>query len=479
VSRAFRSVGAQLSLALLIVVAVALGVVYETVVPSLENRLIETRTSQLEEAGANLALRVPGTPVDEQNFVENASASTNARVLLVSLLAAEPEPLLQVFRDSRGATLSEDVQSDPIAIRALLRERSESGTVDRGGRRYAEAAVFVPSRSAALLLTDSLQGQLSSVHQVQRRLLIAAGAALLIALLLGYGGAWLFARRIRRLERAADRIASGRFDEPVRDTGGGELRRLADAFERMRVRLAQLDDARREFVANASHELRTPLFSLGGFLELLSDEELDEPTRREFLASMHEQVARLTKLASDLLDLTRLDAGRLTVQREPVDLGALAEELAEEFHPVAQGTEHSLQATASEPVFADADELRVLQIGRILVENALLHTPPGIAVRVRASLRDGQAVLEVEDEGPGIASEQLNQLFERFYRLDGTRASGSGLGLAIARELAELMDGTIEVDSRPGQTVFRLALPREKTASPEPFSREKPLSASA
>jgi two-component system, OmpR family, sensor kinase len=120
----------------------------------------------------------------------------------------------------------------------------------------------------------------------------------------------------------------------------------------------------------------------------------------------------------------------------------------------------------------------VLQIGRILVENALLHTPPGIAVRVHASLRDGQAVLEVEDEGPGIASEQLDQLFERFYRLDGTRASGSGLGLAIARELAQLMDGTIEVDSRPGQTVFRLALPSEKTASPGLFSREKPLSTS-
>jgi signal transduction histidine kinase len=478
VSRAFRSVGAQLSLALLIVVAVALGVVYENVVPSLKNRLIETRISQLEEAGANLALRVPGTPVDEQNFVENAAASTNARVLLVSLLAAEPEPLLQVFRDSRGATLSEDIQSDPIAIRALLSERSESGTVERGGRRYAEAVVLVPSRSAALLLTDSLSSQLSSVHQVQRRLLIATGAALLIALLLGYGGAWMFARRIRRLERAADRIASGRFDEPVRDTGGGELRRLADAFERMRVRLAQLDDARREFVANASHELRTPLFSLGGFLELLSDEELDEPTRREFLASMREQVTRLTKLASDLLDLTRLDAGRLTVEREPVDLLALAEELAEEFRPVAQGTEHSLRVAASEPVFADADELRVLQIGRILVENALLHTPPGAAVQVRSSLWDGQAVLEVEDEGPGIAAEQLEQLFERFYRLDGTRASGSGLGLAIARELAELMDGRIEAESLPGRTVFRLLLPEANAADAESFSREKPLSAS-
>ena len=193
---------------------------------------------------------------------------------------------------------------------------------------------------------------------------------------------------------------------------------------------------------------------------------------------MQEQVARLTKLASDLLDLTRLDAGRLTVQREPVDLTALAGELAEEFRPVAQGTEHSLRAAISEPVFADGDELRVLQIGRILVENALLHTPPGTTVRVHARLENGQAALEVEDEGPGIPSEQLEPLFERFYRLDGTRASGSGLGLAIARELAELMDGTIEVDSRPGRTVFRLVLPREKRPSPEPFSREKPLSAS-
>jgi signal transduction histidine kinase len=247
----------------------------------------------------------------------------------------------------------------------------------------------------------------------------------------------------------------------------------------MRMRLAQLDDARRAFVANASHELRTPLFSLGGFLELLDDEELDEPTKREFLFSMREQVVRLTKLASDLLDLTRLDSGRLTVEREPVDLAALAEELAEEFRPVAGRTEHGLEVGAAEPVFADADELRVLQIGRILVENALLHTPPGTCVRVGARLRDGRAVLEVEDEGPGIPADQREQLFERFYRLDGTRASGSGLGLAIARELAELMNGTIEAASRSGRTLFSLALPESPASPAEPFPRETSLSAGA
>jgi signal transduction histidine kinase len=187
---------------------------------------------------------------------------------------------------------------------------------------------------------------------------------------------------------------------------------------------------------------------------------------------MREQVTRLTKLASDLLDLTRLDAGRLTVAREPVYLAGLAEELVEEFGPAAQASDHELRLEPHGAAVADADELRVLQIGRILVENALLHTPAGTPVRVRASVRDGRAMLEVQDEGPGIAPSHQGQLFERFFRLDGTRASGSGLGLAIAKQLAELMDGAVELESRPGRTVFSLVLPRAETTQ-GPFPREK------
>jgi signal transduction histidine kinase len=470
--RPLRSVGAQLSLALLLVLAIALGIVYATVVPSLRNRLVNTRVAQLERAAAKLQPKVTFAWVYDSDNVSTAATRTGSRVILVQPLVDTPLPI----QDSLPGQASGDVEHDPIAARAIQSGKPQHGTLRQDDEHYAEVVVPVLDGSYVLVLRDSVQNQFGSVHLVQRRLLFAAGAALLIALLLGYGGSWIFARRIRRLERAAERIASGRFDEPVRDTGGGELRRLADAFERMRQRLAQLDDARREFVANASHELRTPLFSLGGFLELLDDEELDEPTRREFVASMREQVVRLTKLAADLLDLTRLDAGRLRVEREPVDLAALAEELAEEFGPVALGTQHSLEVEAPEQVVADADELRVLQIGRILVENALLHTPPGTSVRVRANRREGGAVLEVEDAGPGILSEQLEQLFERFYRLEGTRASGSGLGLAIARELAALMNGTIEVVSQPGRTVFSLVLPESESTS-EAFPREKALPA--
>jgi signal transduction histidine kinase len=230
----------------------------------------------------------------------------------------------------------------------------------------------------------------------------------------------------------------------------------------MRLRIATLDRARGEFIANASHELRTPLFSLGGFLELLDEPDLDDETREEFLAQMREQVARLAKLATELLDLSRLDAGRLTVRAEPVDLGVLAAELAAELAPRAAATGHLLDLEVAGPAEALGDPERIVQIGRILVENALVHTPPGTRVRVATDGEGQRATLTVADDGPGIPPEAARQVFERFFRLDGGKASGSGLGLAIARELAEVMDGRIELDAHEGWTWFTLALPAEK-----------------
>ena len=266
----------------------------------------------------------------------------------------------------------------------------------------------------------------------------------------------MFARRIRRLERAADRIAAGDFGQPVVDRGGDELSELATAFDRMRLQLAQLDDARRAFIANASHELRTPLFSLGGFLELLEDEDIDEATRAEFLGTMSEQVQRLSKLATDLLDLSRLDAGGIRLDIEPVAVGELAQDLVNEFMPLALRDGHPLEAVAGAGGIALADRERVLQIGRALVDNALRHTPEGTRVRIVAR----GATLAVEDDGPGIPAGQRERVFARFTRLDGSRASGTGLGLAIARELAERMGGEIRLESDPGRrTAFTLLLP--------------------
>ena len=459
---AFRSVGAQLALALALVVAIALGIVYAIVVPRLERNLVAAKVDALRRATEPIAstfdVAILGTPdlrLDVGERLSDISSRTNARVVIYDPLTLDS---LSVIADSRQQRTSTDVQDDPIALQAASTVASAEGTVTRNDERYAEVAFpLYTSSGTVILFSSSLRDTLANVELVQRRVLLAAVPALLVAALLGYGLASVFARRIRRLERAADRIAGGRFDEPVVVSGRDELSQLAVAFERMRGRLSQLERARREFIANASHELRTPIFSLGGFVELMANEELDEDTRREFLATMQEQVARLQKLATDLLDLSRLDAGQLVVDLEPLALAPLAEAVMDEFVVVAQATGHRIEVVGDAEALGD--ELRVLQIARILVENAIRHTPPGTSVRILLGSDAGRASLAVEDEAGGIAPTDADQVFERFYRIEGNRASGSGLGLAIARELASLMDGALVLEIEPGRTRFRLLLP--------------------
>jgi two-component system OmpR family sensor kinase len=447
----FRSVGARLSLALAIVVLGALAVVWVALVPTLERRLVAGRLSELAGSARGVLREAEAaSTLPNQDFVDEAARGADARVVYYRPLALGT--ISPVF-DSAHLLSSQDVERDPIALRAAVAAGVQRGRVGRGGNDYAEVAV-ADRAGNVLLFSAPLHATLEDVDLVQSRLLWSGLVALGVALLAGFGAASVFARRIRRLERAAERIASGDFAQPVEDRGRDELGELAGAFDRMRLRLARLDDARREFIANASHELRTPIFSLGGFLELLRDEELDEATRHEFLATMTEQVERLSKLATDLLDLSRLDAGPMRLEREPVELAAIAEDLCEEFGAVARRLGHSLQAEVLEGGVALGDHERVLQIGRALVDNALLHTPPGTPVRIVARGAD----LQVEDEGPGIPADQHERVFARFSRLEGSRASGTGLGLAIARELAARMGGDLELESRPGRTTFTLRL---------------------
>jgi signal transduction histidine kinase len=453
-----RSVGARLSLALLLVVAAALGIVYVALVPLVERNLVDAKVDQLVQSAEIFAERVPEDDTQWPVFVQNVAPSVNARVLIVDVPVAEA-PVVFPIADSQEVIGQGGLVRDELAVRAVESLEPQGGRVEAGEDSYAEAAVAFGEGTAVLVLRAPLQDTLENVQLIRRRLLVAGIFALVFSLAVGYGAAYLFARRLRRLERAADRIASGRFDEPIVDAGHDEVGQLAAAFDRMRRRLAGLERARREFIANASHELRTPLFSLGGFLELLDGEELDEPTRREFVATAREQVQRLTKLATDLLDLSRLDAGRVRLDRARLDLGAVARTICEEFEVVARSRDHRLETDVDGSPEGVGDEQRTIQIGRILLENALVHTPPGTRVRICAAQENGRAVLAVEDAGPGIPAGQEEQVFERFYRVDGAVASGSGLGLAIARELAELMGGTIELESKPGSTTFRLALP--------------------
>ena len=456
-----------LAVALLLIVGGALGAAYLMVVPSLERRLVDDRLDELQRDGIEVASAYAASdfsqPLSLDGFVSRAAFVYNARTVVYQVFGPSPLSLRPVADSASGLPVTDD----PIALETAHTTQIARGRVERGGRPYGQVAVPLLPSGNVLLLSSSIEDQLATVRVVKRRLLYATGVALLIAAVLGSAAAAMHARRIRRLERAANRIAQGRFDQPVVDDGEDELGELAAAFDRMRIQLAQLDTARKEFVANASHELRTPLFSLGGFLELMADEDLDEETRAGFLATTREQVDRLTRLSADLLDLSRIDAGRLHVESEEVVLADVARALSEELQPIAEGSGHALALDTEPDAWALADEERVLQIGRALLANAIAHTPAGTEVVLRTGLAGGTALLAVSDDGPGIPEEHAERIFDRFYRVEGPQASGSGLGLAIARELAERMGGTVEISTVDHRTTFTLALPAV-AATPEP-----------
>jgi two-component system OmpR family sensor kinase len=461
----------KLALALLGIVGGALLAAYVIVVPSLERRLVNAKLDQLQSDAEALAVNYAGLdPVNRQrldDFVDASAFVSNARVVVFAVTDPPANQVLRSLADS-SAVGGLEIEKDSTALAAAKAVQTVRARVHHEGREYSEVALTLVSTGDVMLLSSSLSDQLATVALVKRRLLFATFAALLIAVVLGFTVAAVHARRLRRLQQAADRIAEGAFGEPVVDDGNDEVGQLAGSFDRMRIQLAQLDLARKEFVANASHELRTPLFSLAGFLELLTDEELDEATRREFLATTRAQVDRLTKLATDLLDLSRMDVGRIRIEHEEVGLAEVARIVAEDLGALAEASGHAVVVEADDDTWALADEERVLQITRALAGNALVHTPRGTTVRLRAERRGERVAIVVEDDGPGIPPEHLDRIFQRFYRVEGGQASGSGLGLAIARELAGRMSGTVTVASRPGATAFSLELPAEAALLREP-----------
>jgi signal transduction histidine kinase len=340
-----------------------------------------------------------------------------------------------------------------------------------------------PEYEHFILITQRpLNDVAAAVHQVRNAFLAAAAISLVFAVLLGIGLSTTLSRRLARLRAAAVRIAAEGPDAPTpRDPGRDEVGDLARTLAAMQEALRRQEAARRAFVSTASHELRTPLTSVQGTLELLEEDlrdgRLDTRDAQEQLAAAQTQMRRLARLATELLDLSRLDA-QVALRSEPVELGELSRAVAAEF--ALQARERDIELTVEPPpgpCWADGDPGAVARVVRILLDNALRHSPPGRPVRVVPAYHGELATVEVCDEGPGVAEEDREVVFERFHRGSArSGAGGFGLGLAIGRELAERMGGALElVPQRPGEGArFRLALRIELPAGSHHTADEPP-----
>jgi two-component system, OmpR family, sensor kinase len=459
------SIANRLALLFGVITLGVIAVVYVYVVPQLESSLRAQRLRTLAATAKNSygQIRsdvVNGADVRQLNRdVRAAADAASARVTLLTInRTAEGLQSVPVSDSTSQIKLDLDFA---VALDAATSGKVATGSEAGDAGRVGEAAVpihYKHSVGAVVVFSDPLADVEANVALIRRRILTAGALALIAALLAGYWVARALSRRVKRLEVAAGRVARGDFGARFPVDSADELGQLALALDRMQRQLAELDSARKRFIATASHELRTPIFSLGGFLELLADEDLDEETRRSFVQEIREQVDRLGKLATDLLDLSRLEAGSLELRPERTDVADIARMVAGEFAPAAAQRSSQLRLDLpGEPLEATCDPERVAQIMRILIDNALRHTPDRTSVSVSASRNGGGVRMAVVDAGPGIKRGELERVFEPFYTSDDQR--GSGLGLAIARELAERMEGRLGASSIPGRTTFTLELP--------------------
>ena len=461
-----RSLRTRLTVLFFAVTFVAVGVVFFYVAPQLEASLREqklrslARTARAHTPKIRKLVLSPATSRQVGQMVATTGDKTSTRVTLMTVGNGTLGMQTSIFTDSTTEVQFDDF---PVAIADVAaRTRHETrGSQYRGDVLLGQVAEPIRQGRAVshvVIFSSPLTDVQENVALIRRQILVAGALGLLLALAGGFLVSRAIARRVKVLEQGAERVAAGDFTAVFPADRDDELGQLARALDDMQRQLAEVETARRRFIATASHELRTPIFSLGGFLELLEDEDLDDDTRREFVGVVREQVARLGKLATDLLDLSKLEAGSLELRPEPTDLGDLAGSVTSEFGPALDkhGSDLELRV-GSEPIEAVCDPERVAQILRILIDNALTHTPEGTGVVVSAVRDNGTVRLGVCDDGPGIAAAAAPRVFEPFFTSDD--AQGSGLGLAIARELAERMSGSLDVDTVPGRTTFSLELP--------------------
>nr|WP_296066799.1 HAMP domain-containing sensor histidine kinase [uncultured Actinoplanes sp.] len=249
---------------------------------------------------------------------------------------------------------------------------------------------------------------------------------------------------LREMTAAARAMAQGDYTRRVRSTSKDEVGELAIAFNQMAADLAAADRQRRELIANVSHELRTPITALQGLLENIVDGVASaEP---QMMQTALTQTERLGRLVSELLDLSRLDAGVVPMTRTPISVPSFLDAVVAEARVNAAGAGREVRFEVSAPsVVVPGDRERLHQVFANLLDNAVRHSPAGGTVLVRAERRDDHVLLAVADEGAGIPEAERTRVFERFTRGERAEGGGTGLGLAIARWVVQLHKGTIAV----------------------------------
>jgi signal transduction histidine kinase len=441
---------AKLALALVATSAVTLAAAMAALVPPLQHRIAADRLSDMRELAGTARLALARMPARDLR----PGAARQAK--LVRDLEQRMGGRVAIL-DARGTTVAD---TDPDGPVPEGRETSEVAN----GEAVVIAHVQTRAGKRTLVLRKSLRDTAAAAAVVRTALPVAAVAGLAAALALAIALSFGLLRRLEQLRRGARRLADEGIEHPLElRSAHDEVGEVAVALEHMRARLHAEEQSRQAFLSTASHELRTPLASLQGTVELLGEElDGDAPdlaSARRRAAAAQRQVERLGTLASDLLELRRVDA-EAPLAAEPVDLAELVETIAAEAEARASAGGIALEVRRIES-WVLGDPRAIARILRALLDNALRYGGDSVTIEV-----EGPTV-SVRDIGPGIAEEERERVFGRFERGAASAAApGFGLGLPLARGLARRLGGDVRAEDADHGALLVLTLP----ACPAPLA---------
>jgi signal transduction histidine kinase len=451
----FTSLRSRLWLSYAFVITLALAIVLAVLFAFLiRNPLSSRETQQQLRTVRDLILANPQQFIDHPEALSGIGEARDVRIL--------------VFDSSRQLLFDSDPAKPelPFPRRNILARNVQNSRDAGGGIWLYTSQRLSPDRILVVAAPRPRVPVLNVFTDAFLKPILQGGVvALLLSLVLAYVLSRWVADPLQQLVLAARDYPAAEL-EPIAPRGPHEVQDLTRAFNSMVERVENSQRSQRDFVANVSHELKTPLTSIQGFAQALLDDTADTPeSRRQAAQIIYSEAGRLHRMALDLLDLARLEAGTADLEMSDVDLGALLQNVIDKFTHQAQKAGLRLRLELPEkvpPLRGDGD--RLAQVFSNLVDNALKFSSAGGAVTLSATQAGSELKIEVSDTGSGIPKDALPRLFDRFYQVDPARPGGekhgAGLGLAIAQEIVQAHSGRMDVRSEVGSgTTVAVYLP--------------------
>ncbi|MBI1280472.1 MAG: HAMP domain-containing protein [Anaerolineaceae bacterium] len=418
-------------------------------------RLLATMQSLSQEV--NLSTRPTLGEINRlMDQLPQLADESQTRILVVSM-AKDSTIYDSAGTFSRGDPIRLTEESYTVRTPRLISGQAVFGSIaDKDGSRWlfaGIAAVRQGQETNAIILADRPEVQTWSnvLDRFRRELALPLAQSALVGLVVAAFLAAVISRTLTRslaqLVLAAESVAAGHYDEHVPEEGAAEIKLLAEAFNRMSSQVQNTQQSQKDFMANVGHDLKTPLTSIQGYSQAIMDGAAKDPTSAAKI--IHEEAGRLNRMVTELTDLARLQAGRLSMRTNPIDIAKLARAVGDRLSILAhdRGLTLHIEADSVPEVSGDGD--RLAQVLTNLVSNAIKYTPSGGEIWLRTQVNNGGVEVMVRDTGLGIKADDLPRIFERFYQVDKARGPrrGTGLGLAITQEIVQAHGGQIGVTS--------------------------------